>query len=108
MKHASRWSMKLTAALINIIQAHNPERLQKAILFNAPAIFSGTWRIISGWLDPVVAHKVLFVNDVAKVLEIVDADQLPKEYGGNRELPYPIEGLSELADAGLYVHKKAR
>ena len=59
--------------------------------------------IIKGWLDPKVVHKVVFVTDKKVVLELVDANQLPVEYGGERVEPYPIEGLGELVDAGLYA-----
>ena len=88
--------MKLVGILIKIIQDQNPERLQQAILFNAPALFSGTWKIIKGLLDPVVAAKVLFVYDPEPVLKLVDKAALPKEYGGDRVEPYPIEGLDQL------------
>ena len=89
-KHANSHSMKLVGILIKIIQDQNPERLQKAVLFNAPAIFSATWKLIKVLLDPVVAAKVVFVNDVDTVLQMVHASDLPKEYGGERTEPYPI------------------
>ena len=95
-KHANAHSLKLVGVLIKIIQDQNPERLQQAVLFNAPAIFSGTWKLIKGLLDPVVAAKVVFVNDVETVLKIVNRADLPKEYGGDRVEPYPIGGLDEI------------
>jgi hypothetical protein len=95
-KHANRFALKLTAELVHIIQAHNPERLERCILFNTPFVFSGTWAIIKGWLDPVVAAKVMFVSDTSAMLEFFEKETLPKEYGGDRTLPYPIEGFAEL------------
>ena len=35
-----------------------PERLCKTYVINAPMIFTGMWRIIKSFLDPVVASKV--------------------------------------------------
>lgn len=98
-KHASRFALKLTAELINIIQAHNPERLEKCILFNTPLLFSGTWSIIKGLLDPVVTAKIMFVSDTKVMLDLFEKEHLPIEYGGERTLPYPIEGFAELHTA---------
>ncbi|KAH9261131.1 hypothetical protein BASA81_000835 [Batrachochytrium salamandrivorans] len=97
-KHATPHSLKLTGELINIIQAQNPERLSKCVLFGTPMLFNGTWKIISKLIDPVVVNKIQFVPEsgLHQVLEFVDAEVLPKEYGGRRELPYPIEGYAEM------------
>ena len=89
-RHATSHSLKLIGILIKIIQDQNPERLQKAVLFNAPGVFSSTWRLIKVLLDPVVAAKVVFVNDPATVLAMVDKKDLPVEYGGDRTEPYPV------------------
>ena len=35
-----------------------PERMFKTYVINAPMIFTGMWRIIKSFLDPVVASKV--------------------------------------------------
>jgi len=61
-----------------------------------------TWNIISPLVDPVVADKIIFVYDTQRVLELVNAEHLPVEYGGLREAPYPVEGLDELVAQGLY------
>ena len=98
-RHATKFSLKLIAELINIIQAHNPERLEKCILFNTPLIFSGTWAIIKVLIDPVVAGKIQFVSDTRVMLDLFDKEVLPIEYGGTRDLPYPIEGFAELHTA---------
>jgi len=95
-KHATPHALRLTGELLHVIQAHNPERLEKCILFNTPFVFSGTWSLIKSWLDPVVAKKVVFVSDTKLVRELFNENDLPKEYGGKRELPYPIEGFAEL------------
>lgn len=95
-KHATPYTLKLVGELINVIQTQNPERLSKCVLFNTPMLFNGTWKVIKQLLDPVVAAKILFVTDVDKIREFVDAEVLPVEYGGNRVLAYPIEGYAEM------------
>lgn len=47
-------------------------------------------------LDPVVATKIRFVSDYAVLLAEIDAEGLPKELGGKRELAYPCECAKEL------------
>lgn len=63
-----------------------PETMNKMFLVNAPPFFAGFWRMIKGWLDARTANKV-HVNSsraswVKKLLEVVDEDQLPSDYGG--------------------------
>ena len=48
--------------------------------------FSASWRLIKGWLDPRTTSKIEVISskDMAKkkLLELVDEDQLPSDYGG--------------------------
>lgn len=63
-----------------------PETMSKMFIVNCPMFFSASWRLIKGWLDPRTAGKieVLSNKDQAKkkLLELVDEDQLPSDYGG--------------------------
>lgn len=63
-----------------------PDTLEKYIIINAPSFFSFTWKIIKKWVDPRTAAKVEIYSVRAKaekrLLELVDADQLPADYGG--------------------------
>jgi CRAL/TRIO domain len=63
-----------------------PETMSKMLIVNAPTFFAATWTIIKGWLDPRTASKIeVFSNKAkmeARLLEYVDADQLPSDYGG--------------------------
>jgi len=59
------------------------------IIINAPTFFSATWRIIKGWIDPRTAGKIEVISNTAagekRLLELVDAEQLPSDYGGRGE-----------------------
>jgi len=50
--------MRKVKRLINVLQDHYPERLERALLMRAPAIFASAWAIIKGFTDPVTAAKV--------------------------------------------------
>jgi CRAL/TRIO domain len=55
-------------------------------IINCPMFFSASWRLIKGWLDPRTASKIEVISskDQAKkkLLELIDVDQLPSDYGG--------------------------
>lgn len=61
-----------------------PESLKVLFVVNAPMVFVALYRLIETWLDPVTAAKiqVLGTNFKPKLLEHIDADQLPRDYGG--------------------------
>ena len=56
------------------------------LIVNAPTFFAATWRIIKGWLDPRTAAKIEVISSKSaaekRLLELVDADLLPTDYGG--------------------------
>lgn len=66
---------------------HYPETLRLHFFVNAPAVFKPLWRMIRGWLDPVTAAKIhVLGSDFAPaLLEHIDPDQLPREYGGTND-----------------------
>ena len=63
-----------------------PETMSKMFIINCPMFFSASWRLIKGWLDPRTTSKIEVISskDMAKkkLLELVDEDQLPSDYGG--------------------------
>ncbi len=48
----------------------------------------GIWKIIKGWLDPVVASKVHFTNSVDEMEEFIPRSQIPKDSGGEENWSY--------------------
>jgi len=66
-----------------------PETLDRFVVVNCPRFFSATWSLIQGWLDPRTVAKIELINSKAdsekRLRELVDDDQLPKDYGGTAE-----------------------
>jgi len=64
-----------------------PETMSKMFIINCPMFFSASWRLIKGWLDPRTAAKIEVLSNKKeaerKLLELVDKDQLPSDYGGS-------------------------
>lgn len=67
--------------MLKCLEAYYPEVLGQALLVNAPWIFWGFWRLFSPLLDPVVAAKLKFIKR-DELIEYIDRDRLPVEFGG--------------------------
>ena len=67
-------------------------------------IFTPLWAIIRPWLDPVTRDKfrVLGSNYQSELLEVIDAENLPVEYGGTCKCEggcvWPLKPLTEYED----------
>lgn len=77
---------------LNILQAHYPERLSRAVLFNAPRLFSATFYAVTPFIDPVTRDKIAFVStasaaDMEWLDEVVDLGLLEPSLGGRRAEP---------------------
>ncbi|UJR11247.1 hypothetical protein I4U23_015429 [Adineta vaga] len=63
-----------------------PERLGQLFIINPPMIFPILWNLVKHWLDPVTKTKILVIKKgpetAATLLQHIDSDQLPREYGG--------------------------
>lgn len=68
----------------SVTGAHYPERSFKIFIINAPSWFSFAWRIISPMIDKTTRSKIsiLSADYQEALLEHIDADNLPVEYGG--------------------------
>ncbi|CEO58702.1 hypothetical protein PMG11_03408 [Penicillium brasilianum] len=74
--------------IIKCFEANYPESLGLLLIHNAPWIFSGIWRLIHGWMDPVVASKVHFTRSVNDLDKFISRDQIPRELAGDEEWEY--------------------
>ncbi|CAG8954181.1 hypothetical protein HYFRA_00005801 [Hymenoscyphus fraxineus] len=74
--------------MIKCFEANYPESLGVVIVHKAPWIFQGIWKIIRGWLDPVVASKVHFTNNNLELEEFVPRSNIIKELGGDEDWEY--------------------
>jgi hypothetical protein len=76
-----------------ISQTHYPETLGAHFIINSPWIFGPIWKIAKPMLDPNTAAKVQVLRGpaeyVPKLLERIDAQQLPQEFGGSNTFKVP-------------------
>lgn len=72
--------------MATIDQQHYPERLETLFLINAPSVLYYFWSMVSVVLDRKTQQKVRIFSTREQwepaLLEMIDANQLPHEYGG--------------------------
>ncbi|KAL1884145.1 hypothetical protein VTK73DRAFT_6814 [Phialemonium thermophilum] len=85
--------------MVKCFEANYPESLGAVLVHKAPWIFQGIWRIIRGWLDPVVAGKVHFTNSKKDMEEFIEPSRILKELDGDEDWEYqyvePIPGEND-------------
>ena len=112
-------AMKLFQDTIKMDQNVYPEYLGNLFLINAPLIFRGMWILIKGWMEKKTSAKfyVLGSDYLPTLLQYIDVDELPKEYGGNNSFALPTvqfegvpterlsqyEGVDGLSEDGGYT-----
>ncbi|KAJ3026906.1 UNVERIFIED_CONTAM: cytosolic factor, phosphatidylinositol/phosphatidylcholine transfer protein [Siphonaria sp. JEL0065] len=76
---------KVLGQVTHIAQNYYPETLGRMFIINAPLLFQGCWAVIKGMLDEATVAKIsiLGASYQKELLEVVDAANLPQEYGGN-------------------------
>ena len=83
-------SMRTSRTVLDILQSHYPERLGRALIINIPTLINLFFKVIMPFVDPITREKVHFNP---KVLQegFFQADQLKKQFGGDREFEYVHE-----------------
>ena len=90
-------------SIFGMLQAHFPERLDRLVMYAAPAIFFGLWRVLTPFLDAKTRAKVTFVGageDVGVALPHVPATVLPARFGGAAELVSIAEAAARVGMMG--------
>ncbi|KAH7957473.1 hypothetical protein HPB52_019220 [Rhipicephalus sanguineus] len=90
------YSVSAVSAFIRMYEANYPERLHQAFVINVPSLFSVLFNLIKPLLTGNTLTKVHVLgkgkrhfimsncdNWKEEILKYVDADQLPKQWGGN-------------------------
>ena len=75
---------QMVQSISKIAQDYYPEQLGCMFIINAPALFTGVWSLVKGWLDERTRQKINIVGKdyKSKLLQYCDEDQLPTFLGG--------------------------
>ena len=74
--------------MIKCFEANYPESLGSVVVYKAPWVFNQIWRIIRGWLDPVVASKIHFAKTVDELENFIPRNRIVKELEGDEAYDY--------------------
>ncbi|KAK3689789.1 phosphatidylinositol transfer protein CSR1 [Podospora appendiculata] len=74
--------------MIKCFEANYPECLGAVLVHKSPWLFQGIWKVIRGWLDPVVANKVHFTNNAKEMEAFIARSQIPKGLDGDEDWEY--------------------
>jgi len=85
--------------IVEAFEARYPETLGCVLVHNAPFVFWGIWKVIKGWLDPVVAAKISFTSSGKDLAKFIPKDRLETCYGGQDPFTYeyrePVPGEND-------------
>ncbi|EKM79113.1 hypothetical protein AGABI1DRAFT_106707 [Agaricus bisporus var. burnettii JB137-S8] len=79
--------------------ANYPETLGAIAVVNAPSFFPTVWGWIKGWFDEGTRNKIMILgkDPGSNLLELIDAEDLPKTYGGTFEWNFEEPSLDDAA-----------
>ncbi|TYZ68796.1 hypothetical protein PybrP1_005212 [[Pythium] brassicae (nom. inval.)] len=76
-----------TKQLGEVVAEYNPERIYQVFIINPPSWFNFIWKLVSPLINPKTRERVHVLRgqkDIQKaLLEFVDPENLPVEYGGS-------------------------
>ncbi|KAJ6511963.1 CRAL/TRIO domain-containing protein [Mycena vitilis] len=84
----SMWTLRShLSESATLATANYPETLSTIAVINAPSFFPTIWGWIKGWFDPGTRNKIhiLGKNPSETLLTLIDAKDLPRQYGGTLE-----------------------
>ena len=85
-------SIRYIRQILDIDQNYFPERLHKLIIINCPWYFPALYAIFKPFIDARTSEKFMILGKdfLPSVLEHIDADQIPVEYGGTMQVSWDM------------------
>lgn len=91
---SSGTSLNESMRIVNVLRWHYPERLNKAVIIDAPMHFQLIWSAVRPLIPSKTREKVVFVNgEQAKeaIQSIVDDSQLERSFGGTGDVAFDVD-----------------
>ncbi|KAH7198351.1 CRAL-TRIO domain-containing protein [Fusarium flagelliforme] len=100
------WSLKGYAQEVSqLLAVCYPEMVDRCYVMNAPAYFGKIWGILSKFVDPRTAAKLIIVSSgedsLSTLTPLLDVENIPTEYGG--KFTYS-PGMTPKLDDGIRRH----
>jgi len=78
-KHASKSVVDILKPIFDLGQLYYPESLFRMYLINAPTIFYGMWKMVSGLIDVDTREKIQVLKNANQFIEMAISHGIPKE-----------------------------
>lgn len=112
MSDARGEKMDFVRKLMAEQSTHCPERTRSLFIVNVPLWFGGIWKVLSAFLPQRSLNKISICSKgtfQSKLLELIDAESLPVEYGGSCASPdCKISGCAKSSAMELALLKFVR
>ena len=87
---------------------HYPERSFRIFVINVPRWFMTIYNVVKKWVAEETRKKIVIARSASsyqpKLLELIDADQLPVKYGGTCTIPLAESPLEKILRNNVYKH----
>ncbi|KAJ2493349.1 phosphatidylinositol transfer protein csr1 [Coemansia sp. RSA 2050] len=77
--------------LVTMINETYPQSFSATIMFVNSWLFTGIWKLVRSWLDPIVAKRTFIAKDVEQLSVFVDPSQIMVDMGGLLKYQYSFE-----------------
>ncbi|KAJ2890218.1 phosphatidylinositol transfer protein csr1, partial [Coemansia aciculifera] len=74
--------------LVTLVNETYPQTFSTTIMFVNSWLFTGIWKLIRPWLDPIVAKRTYIIKDIEQLSTFVDRSQVMADMGGELKFSY--------------------
>ncbi|KAJ2822045.1 phosphatidylinositol transfer protein csr1 [Coemansia furcata] len=88
--------------IVTMINETYPQTFSTTIMFVNSWLFSGVWKLIRSWLDPVIAKRTFIAKDIDQLSKFVDRSQIMVDMGGELKYSYSFDYPTEEDNAQMF------
>ncbi|KAJ2883396.1 phosphatidylinositol transfer protein csr1 [Coemansia aciculifera] len=88
--------------LVTMINESYPQTLNATIMFVNSWLFTGVWKLVRSWLDPVIAKRTFIAKDIEQLSAFVDRSQIMVDMGGELKYCYSFSYPTKEDNAQMF------
>ncbi|KAJ2256904.1 phosphatidylinositol transfer protein csr1 [Coemansia sp. RSA 455] len=88
--------------LVTMINETYPQTLSATVMFVNSWLFTGVWKLVRSWLDPVIAKRTFIAKDIEQLSAFVDRSQIMVDMGGELKYKYSFDYPTKEDNARMF------